>query len=61
MDQLRRIQQNMVFPLSVRQAAERLSTAVTKRQAEPFTVDPISDAKIVIAHLADETRDPWLP
>ena len=56
MDQLRRILQNTTFPLSVRQAAERLSTAVTKRQAEPFTVDPISDANIVIAHLANETR-----
>ena len=57
MDHLRRIQQDTAFPLSVRQAAERLSTAVTKRQAEPFTVDPIGDANIVISHLANETRD----
>jgi hypothetical protein len=56
MDHLRRIQQDEAFSLSVRQAAERLSTGVTKRQAAPFTVDPISDAKIVIAHLA--TRGP---
>ncbi len=61
MDHLRRIQQDTALPLSVRQAAERLSTAVTKRQAAPFTVDPISDANIIIAHLATDTRDMALP
>ena len=61
MDHLRRIQQDAAFPISVRQAAERLSTAVTKRQAAPFTVDPISDANIVIAQLAIDTGDTSLP
>ena len=55
MEHLRGIQRHPSFPLSVRQAAERLSTAVTKRHAAPFTVNPISDANIIIAHLAADT------
>ena len=55
MEHLRRIQRHPAFPLSVRQAAERLSTAVTKQHDTPFTVDPISDANIIIAHLAADT------
>ncbi len=57
MDCLRRLQEETLFPLSVRQAAERLSTSVAQRQAAPFTVDPLSDANIVIAHLAAATND----
>ena len=52
MAQLRRIQQQDTFPLSVRQAAERLTTAVTRRHEAPFTTDPISDASLIIAHFA---------
>jgi len=48
---LRQIQQDPSFPLAIRQAAERLSTKVTQRKIEPFTTDPISDARLIIAHL----------
>jgi gluconokinase len=49
---LRCIQQQETWPLSVRQAAERLTTAVTRRRTAPFTTDPISDASLIISHLA---------
>lgn len=52
MGYLRRIQGQTTFPLSVRQAAERLITAVTRRHDAPFTTDPISDASLIISHLA---------
>jgi hypothetical protein len=52
MEHLRQIQQDESFPLSIRQAAERLSTKVTHRQTAPFTTDPISDAKLIIAHFS---------
>lgn len=55
MAQLRRIQQYVTFPLPVRQAAERLITAVTRRHDTPFTTDPVSDASLIISHLAADT------
>lgn len=55
MEHLRQMQQDTCFPLSIRQAAERLSTKVTQRQTAPFTIDPISDARLIIAHLSAET------
>lgn len=57
MAHLIRIQQDSSFPLVVRQAAERLTTAVTRRQTAPFTADPPGDAKIIIECLmpVDET------
>jgi hypothetical protein len=55
MEHLRQIQQDTCFPLPIRQAAERLSTKVTQRQTAPFTVDPVSDARLIIAHLSAET------
>ena len=61
MERLRRIQQHAAFPVSVREAAERLSTAVTKRRAMPFTVDPLTDAGLIIRYLAAEARDYELP
>jgi phage shock protein A len=51
MEHLRRLQQKASFPLPVREAAERLSTAVTRRDSAPFTTDPISDARVIIAYL----------
>lgn len=51
MAHLRRIQQQAEFPLSVRQAAERLTTSVTRRHDTPFTNDPVRDAGLIIAHL----------
>ena len=52
MAHLRLIQQDASLPLSIREAAERLSTAVTQQHATPFTIDPVSDAKLIIAHLS---------
>jgi hypothetical protein len=52
MEHLRRIQQDASFPLPIRQAAERLSTKVTHRHTDPFTTDPISDARLIIAHFS---------
>ena len=52
MEHLRQIQQDASFPLPIREAAERLSTKVTHRQTAPFTTDPISDAKLIIAHFS---------
>ena len=48
---LRQIQQDASFPLLIRQAAERLSTSVTRQHTAPFTADPIADARLIIAHL----------
>ena|SRR5687767_9010211 len=52
MEHLRQIQQDASFPLLIREAAERLSTKVTKRDSAPFSTDPISDAKLIVSHLA---------
>lgn len=57
MEQLRRIQQHSAFPPPVRDAAERLITAVTEREVLPFTVDPLSDARLIIAHLVSDARN----
>lgn len=54
MAHLRRIQQHQEFPLPVREAAERLTTAITRRHDAPFTTDPVSDACFLIAHLTAE-------
>lgn len=56
MAHLRRIQQDVSFPSSVRQAAERLTTTVTQKDAAPFTTDPIGDAHAVIAFLIGENE-----
>ena len=53
MEHLRQIQQDASFPLPIRQAAERLSTPVTRQQATPFTTDPVADARLIIAHLSN--------
>ncbi|MCE3224175.1 MAG: hypothetical protein K0S58_2355 [Nitrospira sp.] len=60
MEQLRRIQQHAAFPVAVREAAERLSTAVTKRHTAPFTVDPLTDARLIVGHLAADSSDTCL-
>ena len=52
MEHLRQIQQSEAFPLPIRQAAERLSTAVTRQHTAPFTTDPIADARLIITHLS---------
>jgi len=58
MEHLRQIQQDASFPLPIRQAAERLSTTVTQRQSAPFTIDPIGDARLIIAFFCMNTSDP---
>lgn len=55
MEHLRQIQQDASFPLPIRQAAERLSTKVPQRQTAPFTIDPVSDARLIIVHLSAVT------
>ena len=57
MEYLRQIQQETLFPLPIRQAAERLSTSVSRRQAAPFTTDPIGDARLIIAYLSTHTPE----
>ena len=57
MEHLRRIQQDASLPLPVRQAAERLSTTVTRRHSAPFTTDPIGDARAIIAYLTADTEE----
>jgi alpha-beta hydrolase superfamily lysophospholipase len=56
MKHLRQIQQHESFPLPIRQAAERLSTTVSRRQAAPFTTDPIGDAKVIVEYLTADTK-----
>ncbi len=53
MAHLRQIQQDASFPLPIRQAAERLSTSVTRQHAVPFTTDPVADARLIITHLGN--------
>jgi hypothetical protein len=50
-NKLRQIQQEETFPVSIRQAAERLSTKITQRGAAPFTSNPIADARLIIVYL----------
>lgn len=56
MAHLRRIQQDLSFPPAVRQAAERLTTTVTRQQTAPFTTDPLADARVIIAFLTAGTE-----
>lgn len=57
MAHLRQIQQDESFPLPIRQAAERLSTPVTRQHTAPFTTDSVADARLIIAHLDNITSD----
>jgi hypothetical protein len=34
-----------------------LSTAVPRRDAAPFTTDPLADARVIIEYLAADTRE----
>jgi hypothetical protein len=54
---LRRIQFEDSLPLCARQAAERLTTPVPRRDSSPFTIDPIGDGRVIIAHLTGHTLD----
>ncbi len=55
MNQLREIQQEEAFPLEMREAAQRLLTKVTERDQVPMSTDPIADARLILAHLAQLT------
>ncbi len=57
MAHLRKIQRDALFPLAVREAALRLTTTVTRRDFAPFTIDPIGDAGLIMAHLAMRTDE----
>jgi len=52
MEHLRQIQRHASLPLPVRQAAERLSTTVPRRDSAPFTTDSLADARVIIEYLA---------
>ena len=58
MAHLREIQLDPSCPLPIRQAAERLSTPVTRRHEAPFTTDPLADAKLIIEHLCNNLPAP---
>jgi hypothetical protein len=51
MAHLRRIQEDTSLPPFIREAAERLSTAVTHKDSAPFSTDPIGDAQSIIMYL----------
>jgi hypothetical protein len=51
MHQLRRIQEEEVFPVEIREAAQRLLTTVTQRNHAPMSTDPIADARLILTHL----------
>ena len=57
MEHLRQIQRQPSFPLPVRQAAERLSTAVPRRDAAPFTTEPLADARVIIEYFTSGLRE----
>ena len=57
MEHLRQIQRQPSFPLPVRQAAERLSTAVPRRDAAPFTTEPLADARVIIEYFTAGTSE----
>jgi len=54
MHQLRQIQGETTFPLSVREAAQRLLTKVTEQKQSAMTTDPITDARIILDYLNSE-------
>ena len=56
MEHLRRIHQDASLPLPIRQAAERLSTTVSRRDAAPFSTDPIGDARVIVEYLTANTE-----
>ena len=56
MEHLRQLQQAASLPLPIRQAAERLSTTVSRRDAAPFTTDPIGDARVIVEYLTANTE-----
>ena len=55
MHQLRKIQEHTIFPLPIREAAQRLLTKVTEQAHSPMTTDPIADARIILNHLNSDT------
>jgi hypothetical protein len=57
MKHLREIQQAASFPLPIRLAAERLSTTVSRRHADPFSTDPIGDARVIVEYLTANTKE----
>ena len=57
MEHLRRIQQEASFPLPIRQAAERLTTTVSRREVDPFTTDPVADARVIVEYLTAHTEE----
>jgi len=51
MNILRKIQGDETFPPGIREAAQRLLTAVTQQDQTPMSSDPIGDARLILSHL----------
>ena len=54
---LRRIQQDLSLPLSIRQAVECLTTTVLRKDSVLFTTNPIGDVRIIIEWLPVKAYD----
>ena len=57
MEHLRQLQQAASVPLPIRQAAERLTTTVSRREVDPFTTDPVADARVIVEYLTANTEE----
>jgi len=53
MTQLRNLQLDESFPQRIRDAARRLTTAITEQFKSPFNTDPIEDSRIIIHQLME--------
>ncbi len=51
MNILRKVQGEETFPPGIREAAQRLLTAVTQQDQTPMSSDPIGDARLILSHL----------
>ncbi len=51
MGQIKKLQVDDSFPLTVQSAAERLSTKITQQFTSPFSTNPLDDAAIIIEHI----------
>ncbi len=48
---LRTLQSQEIFPLEIREAAQRLLTPVTEINQIPLSTDPIADARLILTYL----------
>ena len=55
--QLRHLALDDSFPLSVREAAQHLTTKVTPQFTSPSTTDPVQESRLIIGHLLGTTDE----